>query len=330
MLKRVYTILIFSVAILSIGYIVYSLSSTFSKPGEKVALTIEKGEGVTEIAKDLKNQGVIKSPFAFKVWVKLSGAKSSLQAGDYELNRGMTIPTIVGVLKHGTFDKRLTIVEGLRTEEIAHYLSEQGMPFSEADFISVAKSQEGYLFPDTYVLPKYSTAQNIADVMASQFNQKVTPQLREDMASRGLTLDQTIILASLVEHEAISPTDKAIVAGILLKRLKNDWPLQSDVTLQYAIGFTTEIDDTTGESKSTWWKTELTAKDLALDSPYNTRLRTGLPPTPICNPGLDSIKSVIYSQESDYWYYISDKKGEMHYAITLDEHNANIDQYLTP
>lgn len=330
MLKRVYSILIFSVAILSVGYIIYSLSSTFSKPGEKVALTIEKGEGVSDIAKDLKTQGVIKSPFAFKVWVKLSGAKSSLQAGDYELNRGMTIPTIVGVLKHGTFDKRLTIVEGLRTEEIAHYLTEQGMPFSEADFISVAKSQEGYLFPDTYVLPKYSNSQNIADVMASQFNQKVTPQLREDLASRGLTLDQTIILASIVEHEAITSADKAIVAGILLKRLKNDWPLQSDVTLQYAIGFTTEIDSTTGESKSTWWKEELTAKDLALDSPYNTRLRTGLPPTPICNPGLDSIRSVIYSQDTDYWYYISDKRGEMHYAITLDEHNANIDQYLTP
>lgn len=144
--------------------------------------------------------------------------------------------------------------------------------------------------------------------------------MREDAKTIDLSLGQVIILASIVEREGRSAEDRPIIAGILLKRLKADWPLQTDATLQYALGYQAR--------EKSWWKKSLTLEDKNVRSAYNTYLNPGLPPGPISNPGIESIKAVIYPKESEYWYYLHDPAGSVHYATTIEEHNANVAQYL--
>ena len=143
-----------------------------------------------------------------------------------------------------------------------------------------------------------------------------------------LPQNNVVNLASIVEREARLPDDRPVVAGILLKRLENDWPLEVDATLQYAMA-TRKMENGKWKTGSfDFWPKEITADDLELDSPYNTRKYKGLPPTPICNPGLSAIEAVIRPTETEYWFYLSDKEGKMHYAKTIEEHNLNISRYL--
>ena len=146
--------------------------------------------------------------------------------------------------------------------------------------------------------------------------------MRTAAIKSGLTFEQIITLASIVEREGRTASDRPVIAGILLKRLRANWPLETDATLQFALGYQPQ--------EKTWWKKEITVEDKKIDSPYNTYLNTGLPPGPIANPGLQSIKAVIYPEPTDYWYYLHDSKGVAHYAKTLDGHNANIAKYLNP
>jgi UPF0755 protein len=157
-------------------------------------------------------------------------------------------------------------------------------------------------------------------IFRDNFDSKFSAQMRADAKKTGLTTDETVVLASIVEREGRSREDRPVIAGILLKRLKTDWPLQVDATLQYALGYQT--------FEKTWWKKELNNDDKKIKSLYNTYLYTGLPPKPICNPGLESLRAVIYPTESDYWYYLHDPSGTVHYAATIEEHNANITKYL--
>ena len=179
---------------------------------------------------------------------------------------------------------------------------------------------EGYMFPDTYLIPRDATASAIAQMFLDNFNAKVTPQMKADALKTGLTFNQTITLASIVEREGRTNADRPMIAGILLNRLKLSMPLQVDATLQYAIGYQ--------PFEKSWWKSEISADDKNVDSPYNTYTNTGLPPGPISNPGLDSIKAAIYPTASDYLYYLHDKAGDVHYAKTIEEHDANIQKYL--
>jgi UPF0755 protein len=176
------------------------------------------------------------------------------------------------------------------------------------------------MFPDTYLIPKDATAAAIAQIFLDNFDKKITPQMRADATKSGLTLDKIMVLASIVEREGRTAQDRPVIAGIILKRLKADWPLEVDATLQYALGYQA--------ADKTWWKKSLTDDDKKINSPFNTYLNTGLPPAPICNPGLESINAAIYPKDSDYWYYIHDQSGDVHYAKTIDEHNANIAKYL--
>ena len=139
---------------------------------------------------------------------------------------------------------------------------------------------------------------------------------QERILKSDLSLEEALILASLVEREAKYDEDRVKVAEILIRRLNNDWPLQVDASVQYLSG-----------SQGNWWP-KVTKEDLKIDSPYNTYLYRGLQPTPICNPGLKSLESVLEAGETPYWYYLSDKKSEMHYAETLEEHEENVARYL--
>jgi len=288
---------------------------------KKEIFVIKKGESLDEIAFDLREKNLIKSPFAFRVLVLTQGLAQSIQAGDYRLNPGMSLDEIVGQLTHGTLDVWVTVLEGWRSEQIAEKLIDEGFNIDIENWkLEIENSSlEGYLFPDTYLFPKDASQERIIKIMKSNFNKKVTSQLKTEAAKKKLTLHQVVTLASIVEREAKFSKDRPIVAGILIKRWQNDWPLQADAAVQYAVASSNLKD---------WWPKNLTKKDLEIDSPYNTYKYKGLPPGPICNPGLASIEGTVNYEDPPYWFYLSDGQGQMHYAETVQEHNANIAKYL--
>jgi len=278
---------------------------------------IRRGESVREIARRLKRDGLIRNQIVFFLLIKKLGIDQNLQAGDFRLSPAMDATTIAKTLTLGSFDVWITILEGWRNEEIALKLaSELSLP--EAEFLKYA--QEGYMFPDTYLIPKEATAPAIVKILRENFDKKFSQDLKKEAERKGLTPKEVVILASIIEKEARGEEDRDIIAGILLKRLKNNWPLQADATLQYILGYQA--------AEHSWWKKNLTEEDKKIKSPYNTYLNLGLPPAPISNPGLASIKAVIYPEESDYWYYLHDQEGKAHFAKTIEEHEENINKFL--
>ena len=288
------------------------------KSRETKIFVIKRGESLNSIIDNLYRQNLIRNRLVFYLLVKKMGLEKKIQAGDFRLSPSMDAETIAKTLTKGTLDIWLTIIEGLRKEEIAQIIN-QNFTIPESEFLKYAK--EGYLFPDTYLIPKESTAEAIIKILTNNFYYRFNNNLRQKAAKKELSEEEVLIIASLVEKEAKYDDDRQKVASIILKRLKNDWPLQIDATIQYALGYQPQ--------EKSWWKKYLTKEDLNIDSPYNTYKNKGLPPTPICNPGLASIEAVINADENiSYWYYLSDKTGKMHYARTLEEHNENIRKYL--
>lgn len=282
---------------------------------------VKKGESLGEIAQRLEAQGLIRSSLFFQIEATRLGVIRKIQAGDFRLNPSTAPSETARLLTHGTLDAWVTIIEGLRREEIAEELVRQladggeDSKFSKEEFLKRTIGLEGRLFPDTYLFPKEATAERIINIMNLNFEKKTA----------GLSLgEEDLILASLIEREARQENDRPIVAGVLLKRLKASWPLQVDAAVQYAKAEKECVASKTCE----WWPKKLTRQDLEIDSPYNTYLYPGLPPAPICSPGLSSIKAAQNPTATDYWYYLSDWQGKMYYAKTLEEHNQNIQKYL--
>lgn len=279
---------------------------------------IAKGEGLGEVAQRLEQEKLIRSSLAFQFLATKLGISRKIQAGDFRLNPKMSAEEIAQELTHGSLDRWVTIIEGLRREEIGQSLASNfqfpDSNFQYEEFLEETKNLEGKLFPDTYLLPKEADAKKMIEVLTKNF-QKKTPQPTKEV----------LILASIIEREARHSEDRPIVAGILLKRLEEGWPLQADATVQYAVA---SAKCKAQSAKCEWWPKSLTREDLKIKSLYNTYLYQGLPPGPICNPGLASIEAVLNSQETDYWFYLSDTQGIIHYAKTAEEHQENIEKYL--
>lgn len=288
-----------------------------TKDTKPVSFTIKSGDGVRAIAANLSEKNLIRSSTAFFVVVKMLGLETNLQAGEFRILRSMDARTIAQTLTHGIADSWITTLEGWRVEEVAAKVSKD-LEIPESEFLKVAK--EGYMFPDTYMVSKDSTVGAVAKIFTDTFNEKVTDTMKLEAKKNDLTFPQALILASIVEREGRTNEDRPIIAGILINRLKADWPLQADATLQYALGYQTK--------EKTWWKKELFDEDKEVHSPYNTYINKGLPPAPICNPGLSAIKAVLFPKTTDYMYYIHDTQGVAHYAKTLAEHEANVAKYL--
>jgi len=278
---------------------------------------INQGESLTSVVNNLSKEGLIRNRLIFFLVVKKLGIERKIQAGDFRLSPAMDAYQIAKNLTHGTLDIWVTLIEGTRKEEIAQIIS-QNLGIPETEFLKYAK--EGYLFPDTYLLPKDATPESIVKILENNFNKKFSTELQQKAKAKGLSPTETIILASLVEREAKLSEDRQLVASVILNRFKTEMKLDIDATIQYTLGYQPE--------EKTWWKKVLTTDDLAIDSPYNTYKNKGLPPTPICNPGLAAIQAIANAPETDYFYYLSDKKGKIHYAVTLEEHNENVRKYL--
>lgn len=277
---------------------------------------VNKGEGLGSIAQRLEEEKLIRSSVAFQILTAQEGLTRKIQAGDFRLNPKMSPLEIAQQLTHGTLDRWVTLPEGWRREEIAEKLESELEKFNKAEFLNLTKNLEGQLFPDTYLIPKEADAQRVVSILTANFEKK-TAKINLGR--------QTLIIASIVEREARFETDQPIIAGIFLKRLKAGWPLQADATVQYAKA---DVSCQLSVVSCEWWPKKLTKEDLRLKSPYNTYLSRGLPPAPISNPGLATIKAALNPQETDYWYYLSDNEGKMHYAKTIEEHNQNIERHL--
>lgn len=281
---------------------------------------ITKGQSISTIGSNLATNGLIRSPLMFKLIVWKEGLGNKIQAGRYELTPSSSTLEIVSQLQNGKLDEFwVTILEGWRKEEVAQALekafSAQGLAFDKQLFLSIAANLEGKLFPDTYLVSINANEKSVLSLLTNTFEKK-TMDLQSQIDSSDKSLEEILILASLIEREARIDKSRQMVSGILWKRLNNNWPLQVDATLQYIKG-----------NASDWWPEPL-ASDKTLQSPYNTYQNSGLPPAPIANPSLSSIKAALNPIDSEYWYYISDREGNMHYATSLDEHNANVNLYL--
>ncbi|GIW63011.1 MAG: aminodeoxychorismate lyase [Patescibacteria group bacterium] len=321
-MKKLIIILLLIVVLSIFGYGVYNYLVSPVDPNAQItkSFVIKKGESLADIAKRLEAEGLIKNRLAFILVVKQLAIENKIQAGSFNLTASASAFDIAKSLTKGTNDVWVTVQEGLRAEEIADIYAKT-LNIDRNEFLRLAEGKEGYLFPDTYLVPKLSTANLLINLMTKTFDKKVTQEIRSDIEKQGLSFYEGLILASLVEREARSFDEKVVVASILLKRLKNDWPLQVDATVQYVLGYS--------DDEKTYWKKNLTKKDLEVDSPYNTYKYKGLPPAPICNPGLDSIKSVALADvNTPYWYYLADKTGKTHFSKTLQEHNEKINKYL--
>lgn len=282
---------------------------------QEITVLVPKGSSVTQIGNILEKNKIIKSSLALKFYVQLTNSQNKIQAGEFEISPSLSLIQVVERLKKGPKEIFVTIPEGVRREEIA-------VKFAKAlnkdqdfilEFLKLTEDKEGYLFPDTYLFPKSATAQSIVNRMTSTFENKV-----------GQINSEQLIMASLLERETLGDEEKPIVAGILFKRLDNDWPLQVDATLQYA------KDSVTCKNKiegCEYWE-PIYVQDKEIDSKFNTYKYLGLPPAPISNPGLATLIASKNPENSDYWYYIHDNSGQIHYARTLDEHNSNIAKYL--
>jgi len=292
-------------------------SSSPSSTSQTKVFVINKGDSLDIIASRLQQNSLVKNSLVFKLNTYFLGLHDKLRAGSFNLDTSMDNQQIARSLATGgSHDMWIQIIEGWRNEEIASYLEENNF-FDAKSFLYMAKDSQGYIFPDTYSIPQTKDIDFFIQQAKQNFDQKYSKAL--DNATKQIGQTEAIILASLVEREARTLESKQMVAGVLYNRLELGMPLQVDATVQYALD--------SQSSPQRYWQ-PIAKSNLSIDSPYSTYKNPGLPPTPICNPGYDSIYATLNPTESDYIYYITGNDNKMHYATTLEEHNQNISQYL--
>ncbi len=304
-----------------------------------LTFVVEPGETAGDVAGRLEEAGLVSDAELFRRYLQYEGLDAGLEAGTFTLRQTMTIPEIAQALQSGQRQEQvLTVREGLRLEEVAAEVAAQtGIP--EAEFLALVTSGwreagfdgygflaplpstatlEGFLFPDTYRLPEEATAYDVVARMLATFDERVTGQMRLAAANQGLTVYEMVTLAAIVEREAVVADERPIIAGVYSNRLDAGWLLNADPTVQYALGFQADT--------AQWWKRPLYLEDLEVDSPYNTYRYAGLPPGPICSPGLASIQAAAEPATTDYFYFLANchtDDGSHLFAVTEEEHYAN-------
>jgi len=328
MIKRSFIILLLLVIIVANGLWWSAAAPAF--PGRAVDFVIQPGQEAKAISRNLKTVGLIRSDLAFRTYIWWRKADNRLQAGTYSLSTGYSLPRLVDSLlsAESARQRTLTFIEGWNLRDYEDYLKQERFDvtdFSDLSPASVwadkyvflqgldpAQTLEGYLFPDTYAVEPGESLDSIISRLLNNFERKIEPR-QATIEKRGKTVHQIITLASIVENEVSTAKDRRLVADIFWKRLDLGQALQSDATINYLTD--------SGRIRST-------ADDLAIDSPYNTYKYAGLPPGPISNPSLESIEAVITPEANDYYYFLTDKNGIVHYGRDFEEHQKNREQYL--
>ncbi len=309
--------ILISIAIIIVlfsAYLSFRLMAPFGFPENKM-ITIKRGASLTEVSTLLDKEGLIRSQGLFEFCAKLVGGTKPVSAGQYLFKEPISACKIAIRIARsisGIPAIKVTIPEGMSNKEVVVVLEKNIPGFDTAFFLEHAREKEGYLFPDTYFFPENVTAQGVETIMLANFNKKMEPWAGAIEASKHSERD-IVIMASILEREASTPEDMALVSGVLWNRISKGMPLQVDATFMYLLG-----------RKSS----ELTAADLKMKSAYNTYVNKGLPSGPIGNPGITAIRSAIHPTATQYMYYLSDNDGVMHYAKTFNEHVANKQKYL--
>jgi len=292
--------------------------------GTPKKIYISPGTKINEIAWLLEKEGIIRSSFYFKFFVVLKGSK--LKAGFYEFYGFLNLFDVIKILEKGGQGIKIVIPEGATIKEIEEIFKQNGFNVSFSNltlkdygtplllkYFSTTSSLEGFFMPDTYEFYKEEKEKEILRKVFSNFEKKLLPEL---LKANDVNPYEVLIFASIVEKEAKKTEDFPIIAGILIKRYKNNIKLQADATLVYEkCGFK-------------FCENNLTKEDLNRDSPFNTYKRLGLPPRPISNPGVFAVRAVVNPKDTDYWFYLTDKEGKAYYAKTYKEHLENIKNYL--
>jgi len=295
---------------------------------------IELGEPTASVIQRLYDDGFIESAEAFRNYLLYSGFDTSLQAGDYSLSRAMNAIEIAHKLQDATPEHvTFPILPGWRLEEIAAALPTSGLDFSPEEFLSSARiprngyifsdslpphaTLEGFFFPDTYEMTRTLTLEDFIRVSLDNFQAHLTPDLVSGFNEQGLDIYSAVILASIVEREAVVDDEMPMIASVFYNRLAAGMKLDSDPTVQYALGF--------NHGQGSWWTNPLSLDDLKSNSPYNTYIYPGLPPGPIDSPGKTALRAVAYPESSPYLYFRAacDGSGRHVFAKTFEEHMAN-------
>ncbi len=311
-----------------------------------VQFEIEGGTNANQVAINLSTQGVIDpgNESLFLNYLRYYGLDSQLEAGTYTLDPQNTIPQLADVLL-SSFDNEIAIVflEGWRMEQMANYIAEvrpaaidpnlflglvqRTVPFDTSAWthlneLESNQSLEGFLFPDTYQIATDTTAEQLLTLMLSNFEAQVTPAMLQSFGAQGLSVQEAVTIASIVEREAVRPDERPTIASVYLNRLAIPMRLEADPTVQYALGY--------GEAWGTWWKSPLSFDDLKVASPYNTYANEGIPPAPIANPGLGSLQAVAAPAQTDYLFFVAGcgdnvPAGGHLFGLDYDEHLANVE-----
>lgn len=298
----------------AVWYVNCQINVPLDAQGEEKVFVVEKGDGLKKVAANLKKENLIRSEFWFVGYVFYRGWAGQLKAGEFILSPSLTAPAIARELVGQALPQEIevTIPEGFNLAKIDARLAAAGL-IKEGEILAQSLKLEGYLFPDTYRFNQDDGLDKIIKKMTDNFNRKVDKDLRAEITRQGKTLEEIVIMASIIEKEVSTAADRRIVAGIFWQRLKDNYPLQSCATIAYALG----ID-----------KWRYSNNDTEIDSPFNTYQNVGLPPAPICNPGLDALRAAVYPQKTDYYFFLSSSDGETIFSKTLEEHNANKAKYL--
>ncbi len=311
-------ILILVIVLLFIGFYFYLF--LFRAPGnfpQGSIVTVPHGANLKSIADLFEKEHVVRSGTWLTNFVIATGEEERVTEGDYYFPNRENVLSVARRLTTGDLKlvpTKVTIPEGSNIYDIADIIKSKFTTFNSRYFLTLAKDKEGYLFPDTYFLMPSSQPEDVIRILSDNFKAKVKP-VQEEIENSGHTVDEIITMASILEGEARQMETRQIVAGILWKRLEENMLLQVDASFRYINGKTSD---------------ELTVNDLKIDSPYNTYKYRGLPPTPISNPGIESISAALHPKESSYYFFLTDRNGTMHYAKTLKEHEANQKKYLNP
>lgn len=278
-------------------------------------ILVKDGMSLGAISRMLEDNNIIHSRTIFELCIMFYGGDTKIMKGPYIFREPANACTIASRFANGESGIpliKITVPEGIANEGIATTAEKNLSQFDRKAFLSKAEFLEGYLFPETYLFSPTATENDVISTMNDEFMRR-TDSLATEIKDSKHSLKEVIIMASILEKEAKTSSDQAIVAGILWKRIEIGMPLQVDAPFYYILGKTSS---------------EVTQSDLRMDSPYNTYKNKGLPIGPIGNPGEVAIRAAIFSKKSPYLYYLSDKNNIIHYATTFEEHKKNKAKYL--
>lgn len=328
MIRRValFAVLAAAVIVAAAGWFAYGIFLDRSHPIKSTTVIVARGSSFSAIAEELGRAGVIANPLIFRIYAKMRHADVQARAGEFRFEPHQTPARVLERLQSGGAQvaRWVTFPEGFTAKQIARRLQREGFGdwrrFFRAfmhDTIVVdgtrTRNLEGFLFPSTYLIPIGATPKTVEQIMTTQFLAELPSDAKRAARSHGLTVPQVVTLASLIEREAKADDERALMAGVYYNRLRLGMPLQVDATIEYALPHHADV---------------ITYRDLRIDSPYNSYLHRGLPPTPIANPGEPSLLAAFHPKPSPYLYYVYKGDGHHAFAKTLAEQRANIKRYL--